>query len=317
MLWHRPPPSPRPTFFALTAALAGFFGAAFVSLSNARAQEVADNATILPFHFTASEDVLVDVSGRRAATQRPEMETVADDSQGVALATMRARTHYRMADYDWRKCEVSRNALPQQFVTGIDGLAIHFVHVCPKHANVMSAIVGPGWPGSVSEQIKIIGTLLDATARCGKPESAFDVVVPLLAGYGFSGKPIAPSSVPPSIARAWTVLMKPLRYRTSVAQRHDWRSATLEQMGLQAPPESLGVSTNMGATLPAEMSNAMKDGRRLPVALPADERRARNQLDGFCKKNVGYAGATVDHAQMRHPIAACVFTRAWSFYGTL
>ncbi len=292
----------RPTFRAHAAAVVGLFVLLFMAPSDARAQGVNEDAAIRPFHFTASDDVLSDLRSRVAATRWPEQETVADDSQGVQLRTMQALAHYWATDYDWRKCEAKLNALPQ-FVTEIDGLDIHFIHVRSKLPNAMPVIITHGWPGSIIEQLKIIGPLTDPTAYGGKAEDAFDVVIPSLPGYGFSGKPTATGWGPPRIARAWTVLMKRLGYTKFVAQGGDWGNAVSEQMALQAPPELLGISTNMAATVPAEVSKAMKDGQPAPATLTADERRAWDQLADFSKNGLGYANEMANRPQTLYAIA--------------
>jgi hypothetical protein len=207
-----------------------------------------------PFHVNIPEAALVDLRRRIAATRWPEKETVADQSQGVQLATMQKLAHYWVTDYDWRKVEARLNAVPN-FITEIDGVDIHFIQVRSKEKNALPLIITHGWPGSIIEQLKIIGPLTDPTAYGGKAEDAFDVVIPSIPGYGFSGKPTTPGWDPARIARAWTVLMKRLGYTRFVAQGGDWGNAVSEQMALQAPPELLGISTNMAATVPADIAN--------------------------------------------------------------
>ncbi len=249
--------------------------------------EAAASDSIRPFRVNIPEEALVDLHRRLAATQWPEKETVGDQSQGVQLATMKELVSYWQTDYDWRKCEASLNALPQ-FVTTIDGLDIHFIHVRSKHANALPIIITHGWPGSIIEQLKIIGPLTDPTAYGGKAEDAFDVVIPSLPGYGFSGKPTATGWDPQHIARAWTVLMKRLGYKRFVAQGGDWGNAITEQMALQAPPELIGIHTNMPATVPTDVAEALLYGPMLG-GLSADERLAWDQLDFFYKHGLGYA----------------------------
>jgi pimeloyl-ACP methyl ester carboxylesterase len=245
-------------------------------------------AEIRPFHFKVSEAELVDLKRRIVATKWPERETVSDATQGVQLATMRALAKYWATDYDWRKVEARLNALPQ-FVTNIDGLDIHFIHVRSKNPNALPVIITHGWPGSIIEQLKVIGPLTDPTAYGAKPEDSFDVVIPSLPGYGFSGKPTATGWDPARIARAWTVLMKRLGYTRFVAQGGDWGNAVTETMALQAPPELIGIPTNMAATVPADIDKAALSGAPPPSNLSADEQRAYGQLSLFYKHGLGYA----------------------------
>jgi pimeloyl-ACP methyl ester carboxylesterase len=245
-------------------------------------------AEIRPFHFTATEEQLADLRRRIIATKWPERELVSDATQGVQLATMQKLAHYWATDYDWRKVEARLNALPQ-FVTTIDGLDIHFIHVRSKNPNALPVIITHGWPGSIIEQLKVIGPLTDPTAYGGKAEDSFDVVIPSLPGYGFSGKPTATGWDPAHIARAWTVLMKRLGYTRFVAQGGDWGNAVTETMALQAPPELIGIHTNMAATVPADIDKAALSGAPTPPNLSADERRAYDQLAFFYKHGLGYA----------------------------
>src|SRR3984957_3559534 len=201
-------------------------------------------AEIRPFHFNASEEQLAALRRRVIATRWPERETVTDHSQGLQLATMQKLAQYWATDYDWRKVEARMNALPQ-FLTTIDGLDIHFIHVRSKNANALPVIITHGWPGSIIELVKVIGPLTDPTAYGGKAEDAFDVVIPSLPGYGFSGKPTAPGWNPVSIAHAWATLMQRLGYTRYVAQGGDWGNAVSEVMALQQPPGLLGIHTNM------------------------------------------------------------------------
>ncbi|WP_028208245.1 epoxide hydrolase family protein [Paraburkholderia nodosa] len=247
-----------------------------------------DKAAIRPLRVHVPESQLADLKRRIKATRWPERETVADASQGVQLATMQKLARYWATDYDWRKVEARLNALPQ-FVTEIDGLDIHFIHVRSKHENAMPMIITHGWPGSIIEQLKIIGPLTNPTAHGGSASDAFDVVIPSLPGYGFSGKPSATGWDPQRVARAWVVLMKRLGYTHYVAQGGDWGNAVTEQMALLAPPELLGIHTNMPATVPDNIAEALKVGAPAPAGLSADEKHAFDQLDYFYKHGLGYA----------------------------
>ena len=248
----------------------------------------AHDASIRPFHFHASDEDLADLRRRIAATRWPDKEYVADSSQGVQLASMQKLARYWATDYDWRKCEARLAALPQ-FVTEIDGLDIHFIYVRSKHPNALPIIITHGWPGSVIEQLKIIDPLTNPTAHGGSASDAFDVVIPSLPGYGFSGKPTAPGWNPVRIARAWATLMQRLGYTRFVAQGGDWGNAVSEVMALQQPPGLLGIHTNMAATVPANVSKALALNEQPPADLTAEERNAWNQLEYFTKKGLGYA----------------------------
>jgi len=246
------------------------------------------NELVRPFHFHASDEQLADLHRRIAATRWPDKETVADASQGVQLATMQALAKYWGTEYDWRKCEAKLNALPQ-FVTNIDGLDIHFIHVKSKEKNALPIIVTHGWPGSIIEQLKIIEPLTNPTAHGGTAADAFDVVIPSLPGYGFSGKPTAPGWNPIRIAGAWVTLMQRLGYTRFVAQGGDWGNAVSEIMALQAPSGLLGIHTNMPATVPPDIAKALALHEAPPASLTADEHSAWNQLDYFYNRGLGYA----------------------------
>ncbi|MFL5614980.1 MAG: epoxide hydrolase family protein [Gemmatimonadaceae bacterium] len=248
----------------------------------------AEHTDIRPFHVTFTDAELADLRRRIKGTKWPERETVSDTTQGVQLATMQALAQYWATEHDWRKCETKLNSYPQ-FITEIDGLDIHFIHVKSKHANALPLIITHGWPGSIVEQLKIIDPLTNPTAHGGSASDAFHIVIPSLPGYGFSAKPTAPGWNPPRIAKAWTTLMKRLGYTQFVAQGGDWGNSVSEVMALQAPPELLGISTNMAATVPPEISKALAGNEAPPSSLTADERRAWNQLDFFYKKGLGYA----------------------------
>jgi len=243
---------------------------------------------IRQFQASFPEAELTELRRRINATKWPEQETVNDATQGVQLATIQKLAHYWATDYDWRKVEARLNALPQ-FITTIDGLDIHFIHVRSKHENALPLIVTHGWPGSIIEQLKIIGPLTDPIAYGGRAEDAFDVVIPSLPGYGFSGKPTAPGWNPVSIAKAWATLMQRLGYTKYVAQGGDWGNAVSELMALQRPPGLLGIHTNMAATVPADVSHALAMGGPPPAGLSPDERHAWDQLIDFYTNGLGYA----------------------------
>ena len=248
----------------------------------------AADKPIRPFTVpTAPQAELDDLRRRIAATRWPEKETVANPSQGVQLATMQKLATYWGKDYDWRKCEVKLKALPN-FITTIDGLDIHFIHVRSKNPNALPMIVTHGWPGSIVEQLKIIDPLTNPTAHGGKPEEAFDVVIPSMPGYGFSGKPTTTGWDPQHIARAWTVLMKRLGYTKFVAQGGDWGAVVTELMGAQAPPELLGIHTNMPNVIPLDIDKLAFSGAPAPANLSADEKLAYERLSFVYAKGIGY-----------------------------
>ncbi|HTV48721.1 MAG TPA: epoxide hydrolase [Phycisphaerae bacterium] len=250
-------------------------------------KRVADKNAIRPFHVTFPDADLAELRRRISATKWPDRETVADATQGVQLATTQALARYWAKDYDWRKIEAKLNALPN-FVTEIDGLDIHFIHVRSKHQNALPVIVIHGWPGSIIEQLKIIGPLTDPTAHGGKAEDAFDVVIPSLPGYGFSGKPTSTGWDPAHVARAWTILMKRLGYTRFVAQGGDWGAIIVDLMGVQAPPELLGIHTNMPGIFPAEIDQAAFSGKPAPAGLSADEKIAYDRLQFVYQKGIAY-----------------------------
>jgi pimeloyl-ACP methyl ester carboxylesterase len=262
----------------------------------------ADGTAIRPFRAEVPDEALSHLRRRVAATQWPERETVRDATQGVQLATMEKLGRYWATDYDWRKVETKLNSYPQ-FITNIDGLDIHFIQVRSKQPNALPVIITHGWPGSIIEQLKIIDPLTNPTAHGGNASDAFDVVIPSLPGYGFSGKPATTGWDPQRIARAWTVLMKRLGYTRFVAQGGDWGNAITEQMALQATPELIGIHTNMPATVPDDIAKALQSGEPPPSGLSADERRAWDQLDFFYKHGLGYAQEMANRPQTLYAIA--------------
>ena len=243
---------------------------------------------VSPFAINVPEDQLADLRRRIKATKWPDKEQVPDTLQGVQLATMQQLARYWASEYDWHKCEAKLKAVPH-FLTEIDGLDIHFIHVRSKHENALPMIVTHGWPGSIIEQMKIIEPLTNPTADGASASDAFHLVIPSLPGYGFSGKPTKPGWNPASIAKAWAMLMQRLGYTRYVAQGGDWGNAVTEFMALQQPPGLLGIHTNMPATVPADVSKALATGGQPPGGLSPDEKHAWDQLDFFFKNGLGYA----------------------------
>src|SRR3982750_2953319 len=256
---------------------------------------------IRPFRVDVPEEALVEMRRRIAATVWPERETVPDSSQGVPLATMQELARYWATDYDWRPCEARLNVLPQ-FITEIDGLDIHFIHVLSKHENALPLIVTHGWPGSVIEQLKIIEPLTDPTAHGASASDAFHVVIPSMPGYGFSGKPTGTGWGPERMARAWAELMKRLGYTRYVAQGGDWGAFVVDQMGLEAPAGLLAIHTNMPATVPADIDKALQSAAPAPASLLPDEQRAYQQLVRTFKQ-VDYARFMAARPQTLYAIA--------------
>ncbi|WP_248354753.1 epoxide hydrolase family protein [Anaeromyxobacter oryzae] len=249
-----------------------------------RGEETAD---VRPFRVNVSEAELTELRRRIKATRWPERETVTDQSQGVQLATVQQLARYWATDYDWRKCEARLNALPQ-FMTEIDGLDIHFIHVRSKHENALPLIVTHGWPGSVVEQLKVIDPLTNPTAHGASASDAFHVVIPSMPGYGYSGKPTTSGWDAAHIARAWVVLMKRLGYTKFVAQGGDWGAIITELMGVQAPPELLGIHTNMPGVFQADIDKAALSGAPAPSGLSADEKVAYERLQFVYQKGIAY-----------------------------
>lgn len=254
--------------------------------ANARVAS-GDNTALRPFRVNVPEADLVDLRRRLQATRLPEKETVTDFSQGVPSATIEKLVRFWATDYDWRKVEARLNAVPN-FITEIDGLDIHFIHVRSKHDNALPLIITHGWPGSIIEQLKLIEPLTNPTAHGGTAADAFDLVIPSMPGYGFSGKPTATGWGPERIARAWNVLMKRLGYKKYVAQGGDWGAVVVDMMGVQAPPELLGIHTNMAGVIPPAVNAAALAGAPMPPELVGDEKRAYEQAAAFYK-DVHYA----------------------------
>jgi pimeloyl-ACP methyl ester carboxylesterase len=240
-------------------------------------REATDSTAIRPFHVDIPDAALDDLRRRIAATQWPEQETVADDSQGVRLATMQKLARHWATDFDWRRCEAELNALPQ-FITEIDDLDIHFIHVRSRHDDALPLVVNHGWPGSIIEQLKIIGRLTDPMKHGASADDAFHLVIPSMPGYGFSGKPTGTGWGPERMGRAWAELMRRLGYSRYVAQGGDWGAFVVDQMGLQAPEGLLAIHTNMPATVPADVDKASLAGEPPPSGLSAEERRAYEEL---------------------------------------
>ena len=283
--------------FLATAAAAGVFGFVLLAVS-AYAQTVpvvdvkvsvitllprtlsgaVHDYAVRPFRIDVPEAALVDLRRRVLATRWPDRETVTDQSQGVQLAKLQALARYWGTDYDWRKAEAKLNALPQ-FVTKIDGLDIQFMHVRSRHPNALPLIMTHGWPGSILELLKVIGPLTDPTAHGGRAEDAFDLVLPSMPGYGFSGKPTDTGWGPDRIARAWDVLMKRLGYTRYVSQGGDWGSVVADVMARQAPAGLLGIHVNMPATVPANVAKALNNGDPAPAGLSAEEKAAFDSLE--------------------------------------
>jgi pimeloyl-ACP methyl ester carboxylesterase len=285
-------PVPAPVSPAAPAAETAIIGSA---------AEPRVDTSIRPFKYRATDEELADLKRRIKATKWPDRETVNDNTQGVQLATTRKLADYWANHHDWRRAEAQIFSYPN-FITNIDGLDIHFIHVKSKHPNALPVIITHGWPGSIIEQLKVIGPLTDPTAHGGTAADAFDVVIPSLPGYGFSAKPTVPGWDVPHIARAWDVLMKRLGYTRYVAQGGDWGNAISEVMALQQPPGLLAIHTNMSATLPEAIRKALPAGPPPPNLSP-DEQHAWNQLTDFYVHGLGYANEMNQRPQTLYGLA--------------
>jgi pimeloyl-ACP methyl ester carboxylesterase len=262
---------------AMTASAQGATTTNTTNATGASVVQTGGNSDIRPFSVNVPEAELTELRRRIVATKWPEKETVADFSQGIQLAFIQALARYWATDYDWRKVEAKLKALPQ-FITNIDGLDIHFIHVRSKHENALPLIVTHGWPGSIIEQLKIIDPLTNPTAHGASASDAFHVVIPSMAGYGFSGKPTTPGWDPARMARAWVELMKRLGYSRFAAQGGDWGAFVTNEMAQQAPPELIGIHLNFTGTAPSDVAKALQSGEPAPAGLSAEEQRAYNQL---------------------------------------
>ena len=297
---------PKPGFLTLAVAVSAL-GLAQLSLTsyaqttantdaNAATRVAAAGEPIRPFRATFPDSAITELRQRIATTRWHNRETVSDRSQGAQLAKIQELVHYWGTDYDWRKAEAKLNAYPQ-FLTRIDGLDIHFIHVKSRQPNAMPLIITHGWPGSVFELLKTIGPLTDPTAYGGRAEDAFDVVIPSMPGYGLSGKPTATGWGPDHMARAWDVLMKRLGYTRYVAQGGDWGAVVAQAQGRQAPQGLLGIHVNMPATVPANIAKALKSGAPAPAGLSGDEKAAYNSMNKLYTQGGGYAGVMVTRPQ--------------------
>ena len=291
----------------LTASVV--LAASSVIPKQAHAATTAD--AVRPFHINVPNEQLADLRRRVAATRWPERETVTDDLQGVPLAMMQELARYWATDYDWRKCEAKLNALPN-FMTEIDGLDIHFIHVKSKQENALPMIVTHGWPGSVIEQLKIVDPLANPTAHDASASDAFHLVIPSLPGYGFSGRPTATGWGPDRIAQAWVVLMKRLGYTQFVAQGGDWGSPICNLMAKQGHPELLGIHVNLPGTVPPDIIKAIAAGDPPPSGLSADELRAYQQIALAFGKRRAYAQIMSTRPQTLYGLAdSPVALAAW------
>jgi pimeloyl-ACP methyl ester carboxylesterase len=299
--------SSRRGFLAGSAAVGAF------SLFTTSARTEAEDGSIRHFRVNVPEEALVDLHRRLAATRWPDRETVTDNSQGVQLETLQELARYWGTDYDWRTCEAKLNALPQ-FMTEIDGLDIHFIHVRSKHENALPLIVTHGWPGSVIEQLKIIDPLTNPTAHGASASDAFHLVIPSLPGFGFSARPTTVGWGPDRTAHAWVVLMQRLGYTQFVAQGGDLGAGVCSVMARQAPPELLGIHTNFPGTIPPDIAKALQAGDPPPADLTTDERRAYEQLNILFTKRRAYAQMMATRPQTLYGLAdSPIGLAAWLF----
>ena len=281
-----------------------------LSRESAGTSTPADEKIVRPFRYRASEEELEDLRRKILATRWPEKETVDDPSQGVQLALMKELARYWASEYDWRKVEAKLSALPQ-FITEIDGLDIHFIHARSKHEDALPLVVTHGWPGSPIEQLKIIDPLTNPTAHGANASDAFHVVIPSMAGYGFSGKPMTPGWDPARMARAWTTLMKRLGYSRFAAQGGDWGGFVTNAMAQQAPPELIGIHLNFSGAAPSDIAKALQSGGPPPAGLSAEEQRAYDQM-AFLYQHVPTQIMMAAHPQTLYGLAdSPVALAAW------